>query len=64
MPKKYTYPEELPHFEIACLVYAAATDLVTPDKLEAFWKPAVAQFYKELIFTVDTFKEIHNNTLI
>ena len=67
MPKKYTYPEELPKFEVACLVYAAATDLVvfgTPDEIEAIWKPVVARFYKELIFTIDTFKGIPKNTLI
>ena len=64
MPKKYFYPEDLPSFEVASLVFAAATDLGMTGNSEALWKPVISRMYKELIFTVDTFSKVNNDTLI
>ena len=64
VPKKYSYPSNLPKFEMACLVYAATIELGVEEEYEGLWKPVMAKLYKELIFTVETFNEVPNALLI
>ena len=60
--KKFLYPDDL-QFEVACLVYAAATELgiVQHDNL---WRPSIAKFTREKITTVKALRTISNNKLM
>ena len=64
MPKKYDYPDDLPNFEVAHLTYAAASELKSDSESMNLWKPVVSKMYKELIFSIDTFNELPNDTFI